>query len=127
MSFDVNLVLVHLLVFKKEFCIMNLSLFELEILKEKRESFYIYFSAPSCGVCQILSPKISSMMQKEFPILKAFHVDSSLQPEIGAQLGLYTNPGLLVFLDGKEFLRRSRAISVTQVEEEIRRVYNLLF
>jgi len=106
---------------------MNLSLSELEILKEKGESFYIYFSAPSCGVCQVLSPKISNMMQKEFPLLKAFHIDTSLYPEIGAQLGLYTNPSLLVYLHGKEFLRRSRSIGVTQVGEDIKRAYNLLF
>ncbi|BAX79388.1 thioredoxin family protein [Labilibaculum antarcticum] len=106
---------------------MNLSLSELEVLKEKRESFYIYFSAPSCGVCQILSPKISGMMQEEFPELKAFHIDTAQHPEVAAQLGLYTNPSLLVYLDGKELLRRSRAISVGQVEEEIRRTYNLLF
>lgn len=106
---------------------MNLSLSELEVLKEKRESFYIYFSAPSCSVCQVLSPKISSMMLKEFPLLKAFHVDTSLHPEIAAQLGLYTNPSLLVYLDGNEFLRRSRSIGVTQVEEDIKRTYNLLF
>ncbi|WP_372754094.1 thioredoxin family protein [Labilibaculum sp.] len=106
---------------------MYLSLSELEILKEKRESFYIYFSAPSCAVCEVLAPKIEQMMQEEFPKLKAFHSDTSLQPEIAAQVGLYTNPALLVYLDGKEVLRKSRAISLSQVEEEIARYYNLLF
>ncbi|MDQ1769587.1 thioredoxin [Labilibaculum sp. A4] len=106
---------------------MNLSLSELETLKEKRESFYIYFSAPSCGVCEVLSPKLRYMMKEQFPNLKAFHVDNSLQPEIAAQLGLYTNPSLLVYLDGKEVLRKSRSIGVSQVEEEIRRTYELLF
>ncbi|PKQ65571.1 hypothetical protein BZG02_00780 [Labilibaculum filiforme] len=106
---------------------MNLSLSELKGLQEKRESFYIYFSAPSCGVCEALSPKLRGMMQEQFPKLKAFYIDSSLQPEFAAQLGLYTNPGILVYLDGKEVLRRSRSIGVSQVEEEIRRTYELLF
>lgn len=106
---------------------MNLSLSELDVLKEKRESFYIYFSAPSCGVCQILSPKISSLMREEFPLLKAFHVNTSMHPEIAAQLGMYTNPSLLVYLDGKEILRRSRSISVGQVREDIKRTYKLFF
>ncbi|MBL4561108.1 MAG: thioredoxin family protein [Labilibaculum sp.] len=106
---------------------MNVSLSGFEKLKEERESFYIYFSAPSCGVCQVLEPKIRDMMQNNFPELKAFHIDSSRQPEISAQLGLYTNPGLLVYLEGKEFLRRSRSIGITQVEEDIKRAYNLLF
>ncbi|MBN2598357.1 thioredoxin family protein [Labilibaculum sp.] len=106
---------------------MNLSLTELETLKQKKESFYIYFSAPFCGVCEVLSPKLKCMMQEQFPKLKAFHVDNLQQPEIAAQLGLYTNPSLLVYLDGKEVLRRSRSIGVSQVEEEIRRPYLLLF
>lgn len=106
---------------------MDLSLSELEILKGKRESFYIYFSAPSCAVCEVLSPKISQMMQAKFPKLKAFYSDTSLQPEIAAQLGIYTNPALLVYLDGKEVLRKSRAFGLNEVEEEITRSYNLLF
>lgn len=106
---------------------MNLSLPRFEKLKEERESFYIYFSASSCGVCQVLEPKIRDMMQDNFPKLKAFYIDSSKQPEIGAQLGFYTNPSLLVYLDGKEFLRRSRSIGITQLEEDIKRTYDLLF
>lgn len=106
---------------------MNLSLSGFVKLKKERESFYIYFSAPSCGVCQVLEPKIREMMKDTFPKLKAFHIDSSEQPEIAAQLGFYTNPSLLVYLDGKEFLRRSRSIGITQVEEDIKRTYNLLF
>ncbi|MGQ1908488.1 thioredoxin family protein [Marinifilum sp. RC60d5] len=96
-------------------------------LKDKQESFFIYFSAPNCGVCQILRPKIEEMFIKQFPKLIAYHVDTANQPELAAQSGLYTNPSLLVFMNGQEVLRRSRAIGVDEVESSLERYYNMLF
>lgn len=106
---------------------MELSLTDLEKLKENRESFYIYFSAPSCGVCEVLYPKLKELMLREFPKLRSFKVDNSKQPEIAAQLGLYTNPSLLVYMDGKEILSRSRVISLQEIENEISRTYSIMF
>lgn len=97
------------------------------VLREERESFYIYFSAPNCGVCQVLYPKLKAMMDIEFPKLKAFEVNTSIQPEIAAQLQLFTNPSLLVFFEGKEFLRRSRAIGLSEVKEALDRTYRLVY
>ncbi len=106
---------------------MKLSLTILDKLKEERASFYIYFSAPNCGVCKVLAPKLRSLMKVQFSRLEAFEVDNSIQPEIAAQLSLFTNPSLLVYLDGKEFLRRSRAIGLGEVEKELKRPYQLFF
>ncbi|WP_421918291.1 thioredoxin family protein [Marinifilum sp.] len=55
---------------------------ELDRLKEANESFYIYFSAPSCGVCEVLKPKIDHMFDGKFPKLRAFHVNTSMQSDI---------------------------------------------
>ena len=66
-------------------------------------------------------------MDERFPHLEAFEVNNAVQPEIAAQLRLFTNPSLLVFLDGKEFLRRSRVIGLGEVEEELNRPYQLFF
>ena len=107
---------------------MNLAdLFELNKLKDKGESFYIYFSAPNCGVCEVLQPKIKELFRKEFSKLKAFHVDTSKQPEIAAQEGLFTNPSLLVFMNGQEVLRRSRTIGIDEISESLRRYYEMIF
>ena len=106
---------------------MKMSLAILEKLKEERASFYIYFSAPNCGVCHVLAPKLKILMAEHFPRLDAYEVDNSIQPEIAAQYSLFTNPSLLVFLDGKEFLRRSRVIGLGEVEGELKRPYQLFF
>lgn len=100
---------------------------ELKHLKENRESFYIYFSAPNCGVCEALQPKIQELFQKEFPKLKVYQVDTGKQPEIAAQEGLFTNPSLLVFMDGQEVLRRSRTIGIDEISESLGRYYEMIF
>jgi len=103
------------------------SLNEIEVLKEQETSFYIYFSSPNCGVCQVLQPKLMSFLEDNFPNLQAYEVDTAMQPEIAAQMGFYTNPSFIVFLNGQEFLRRSRSISLQEIEESLSRPYNLMF
>ena len=105
----------------------SMDLQKLHVLKEKRESFYIYFSAPGCGVCGALQPKLTAFMKEKFPKLKAYEINTSEQADVPAQLGLYTNPSLLVFLDGNEILRRSRAIGLDEVERSITRYYHMFF
>jgi thiol-disulfide isomerase/thioredoxin len=100
---------------------------ELQSLKDKQESFYIYFLAPNCGVCEVLQPKLEELFQNKFPKLKAFHVNTALQPDVAAQEGLYTNPSLLVFIDGQEVLRRSRTIGLGEVHEALNRYYKMFF
>lgn len=96
-------------------------------LKEEQKSFYIYFSAPNCGVCEALKPKIGELMESSFPLLQAFQVDTKTHPEIASQLGLFTNPSLLVFFEGKEFLRKSRTISISQLHKDLYRPYSMIF
>jgi len=104
-----------------------ITLEKLRQLKVARECFYIYFSAPGCGVCEVLHPKLKRLMQDEFPKLQAYTVNTSIQPEVAAQLGLYTNPSLLIFMDGEEVLRKSRAISLDEISQKLDRYYQLLF
>jgi len=105
----------------------NLDIEKLQELKNNQKSFFIYFSAPNCGVCEVLKPKIIEMFQQRFSKLEAYHVDTSIQPEIAAQLGLYTNPSLLVFMQGQEVLKRSRLIGVDEVENSLNRYYEMIF
>lgn len=103
------------------------SLAEIEKLKAQEESFYIYFSSPNCGVCQILKPKLSSFMKGNYPKIQACQVDTVLNPDIAAQLGFYTNPSFLIYLNGREYLRRSRSISLQEIDETLVRPYKLMF
>lgn len=86
----------------------------------------LYFSAPSCSVCHVLKPKLFAAVQSAFDRFETIDVDISRTPEIGSHYGVFAAPTVIVFLDGKEFLRKSRNMSIGEVIESIRRPYGMM-
>ncbi len=86
----------------------------------------LYFSAPGCNVCHALKPKLIDAFETNFDQFKIITVDISETPEISSHFGVFAIPTVLVFLDGKEFLRKSRQMSVGEVVEAIRRPYEIM-
>jgi thioredoxin-like negative regulator of GroEL len=87
----------------------------------------IYFSSPECSVCKVLKPKVEEMIQELFPEIKLFYVDISESPLISGQCRIFSIPTILVFLEGKEFIRKSRNIGLDELAGNLERPYNLLF
>ncbi len=86
----------------------------------------VYFSAPTCNVCHSLKPKLMEAIESNF---KEFHIESidvSVEQEVSAHFGVFAIPTVLVFLDGREFLRKSRHMSVDEVVQEIQRPYEIM-
>jgi len=96
-------------------------------LKEKEEALLVYFSHESCNVCKVLKPKVIEMVNEQFPKIAVAFSDTKKLPEIAGQNGVFTVPTILVFLDGKEYIRSSRNISVMNLEDQIRRPYEMMF
>jgi len=86
----------------------------------------LYFSSPSCNVCHALKPKLISSIEDNFKEFKILSIDTSLDQEIAADFGVFTIPTVLIFLDSKEFLRKSRYMSVEEVIKEIKRPYEIM-
>jgi hypothetical protein len=59
--------------------------------------------------------------------MKGYYGDLSLLPEIGGQFSVFTIPGILVFLNGKEVVREARFISMEQLETQLNRLIELVF
>jgi thioredoxin-like negative regulator of GroEL len=87
----------------------------------------IWFSAAGCGVCSVLRPRVKALFEEVFPQVQWLEVDTTSQPEVAAQHQVFTIPTLLVFLDGREFLRRARNFSPAEVRDALERPYGLLF
>lgn len=98
---------------------------ELKSILEQNSAVLLYFSADTCSVCEILSIKIEESLKNNFPLIKAFRIDNNL--EISTQFTVFTNPTILVFFEGKEFKRYGRNISLNIFNEEIKRVYEMVF
>nr|WP_321267591.1 thioredoxin family protein [uncultured Sulfurimonas sp.] len=86
----------------------------------------VYFSAPSCNVCHALKPKLLDALDANFDDFKVESVDISQNEDIAPYFGVFSIPTILVFLDGKEFLRKSRNMSIDEVIREIKRPYEIM-
>ena len=86
----------------------------------------VYFSAPTCNVCHALKPKLLEALDANFEDFKVESVDISQTENIAPNFNVYSIPTVLVFLDGKEFLRKSRNMSVDEVIREIKRPYEIM-
>ena len=86
----------------------------------------VYFSAPTCNVCHALKPKLLEELDKNFSEFKIESVDISIEEDIAPHFGVYAIPTVLIYLDGKEFVRKSRHMSVHEVLEGIRRPYEIM-
>lgn len=93
---------------------------------QKNLAVLIYFSAPTCSVCHALKPKLLEAIDKNFQDFKIESVDISVDEDIAPHFGVYAIPTILVYLDGKEFLRKSRNMSVNEVISEIKRPYEIM-
>jgi thioredoxin-like negative regulator of GroEL len=86
----------------------------------------VYFSAPTCNVCHALKPKLMQALTDNFKEFIVESVDISVEEDIAPHFGVHAIPTVLVFLDGKEFLRKSRHMSVGEVISEIQRPYKIM-
>ena len=87
----------------------------------------LYFSTPQCNVCKVLKPKLEEFINSDFPEIKMGYVNMESIPSISAQNQIFTVPTILVLLDGKEFIRKSRNINIEEFRQELERPYSLYF
>ncbi len=86
-----------------------------------------YLSTSTCNVCKVLKPKVLELIRERFPSIKPYYIDLEQASVISGQYRIFTIPTILVFFEGKEFLRKSRNIGIEELSQEIERPYNLMF
>jgi thioredoxin-like negative regulator of GroEL len=96
-------------------------------MKEEEPAFLGYFSTQTCNVCKVLKPKVAELIQNEFPKIKLAYIKSDILPEVAAQNQVFAAPTILVFFDGREYIRKSRNIGISELLREIERPYSMFF
>jgi len=86
----------------------------------------VYFSGENCNVCHALRPKFKELFDTEFPLIKQVYLDAKEHEEIALHYQVFSVPTMLVFLDGREFLREGRAVSLYQLKEKLSRAYIMM-
>src|SRR5690606_18147264 len=95
-------------------------------LKNEEQALLAYFSTEICNVCKVLKPKVSELVQNEFSKIKLIYIKSDELPELAAQNQVFAAPTILVFFEGKEYIRKSRNIGIGELQREIERPYSMI-
>jgi thioredoxin-like negative regulator of GroEL len=99
-----------------------------EVERQIREGkgVLLYFSGENCQVCHALRPKLEEVFSRYFPLVKQICLDVSEHPEIAARFHVFSVPTMIVFLQGREFVREGRAVSIYALVEKLRRPYEIM-
>jgi thiol-disulfide isomerase/thioredoxin len=103
------------------------TILEAEELLKKETALLLYFYNNNCAPCLSLRPKVIEMVENNFPKMKLVFVNSLENPALSASCQVFSNPTLLIFFEGKEYKRLSKYVSVSQLEETIKRPYGMAF
>ena len=87
----------------------------------------VYFSHTMCNVCTVLKPKIEDLLKTHFPLMTMHYCDTIEKPEIAAQNSIFAVPTLVIYFEGKEYIRKSRNVGIAELQNTIERPYSLMF
>ncbi|MFW5687857.1 MAG: thioredoxin family protein [Bacteroidota bacterium] len=104
-----------------------MTLEEFNTLKSEHPAVMLYFYNHTCGVCSMLQPKVEALVKEQFPNIRLEMVHANESLELAGQLRMLTVPGMLLFLDGKEYVRANGMVSIQELESRIMRPYRLMF
>lgn len=86
----------------------------------------LYFSGENCNVCHALRPKFKEAFDTHFPLVKQIYLDAHDNAEISAEYQVFSVPTMIVFLDGREFAREGRNVSLHQLVSQLERPYGIM-
>jgi thioredoxin 1 len=95
--------------------------------RSEKKALLVYFSNEQCSLCKALKPKVTEMVQLEFPLLSAHTVDIETSPELAAREIIFTVPVALVYFEGRECIRLIRNFGTHELREKIERHYTAFF
>lgn len=100
---------------------------DIENLAADKAAVLLYFYNDNCAPCKVLRPKVKELVQDNFPQIEFRLINAEQFPETSAQYGVFASPTILVFFEGKEYIRESKNISISELHDKIERIYRMIF
>jgi thiol-disulfide isomerase/thioredoxin len=100
---------------------------DIENLIAEKIAVLLYFYNDNCVPCKILRPKVRKMVEDDFPEIEFRLINTEQFPSTSAHYGVFASPTLLVFFEGKEYIRESKNISISELHDKIERIYTMLY
>lgn len=103
--------------------IINLTNIEMiDLFIAENELPFLYISRPHCSVCHALLPQVQERLES-YPQIKLGHINADEVPEVAGKFSIFTIPVLLLFYEGKEYIREARIVHLDQLDEKINKLY----
>jgi thiol-disulfide isomerase/thioredoxin len=90
------------------------------------EIVILYFSNKACGACEAIRNKVQSMLEV-YSKVKMIDIDGEEQMELAVQNSVFSFPLLILYVEGKEVIRVGRNVNLIELENTIKRYYDMLF
>ncbi len=106
------------------------SLSSLDELKEKTAAptpCLVYFSHHQCNVCKVLRPKVRDLIANNFPEMMLYYVNTMEHPDMAGQFSVFSVPTILVFFEGREYIRESRHVNLSTFRERLEKLYRIYY
>lgn len=97
---------------------------EFKTLLNEQDLVMVYFSRLWCGVCHAMKPQVEKLMQG-YPDISLVEVNLDDTPDLAAQNTIFSVPALVLFYQGKEFMRQAGYLKLDQVERILNRFNEL--
>ncbi len=98
-----------------------------ETVREKEKAFVLYITDDRCNVGESVAPKLVKLLAEQFPKLTLYQTLISKNPVLASQLSVFVVPTILVFFEGKQYIQKSRSFSLSELQQEIQRYYEMVF
>ncbi|MEN2768818.1 thioredoxin family protein [Ornithinibacillus xuwenensis] len=98
------------------------SIYVTETFIQEHPLAFLYISQPNCSVCHALLPKIKELMTT-YPEIALGHLSTTTVEEVAGRFSIFTVPVLLLFVEGKEYIREARIVHIDILDQKIQRIY----
>lgn len=88
---------------------------------ENNELAFVYISRIDCGVCHAVRPQVAQLLEN-YPRIQAIEANADSIPEVAGEFTVFTAPALLLFANGKEYIREARFVNMENLDTQFARI-----
>ncbi|WP_121638986.1 thioredoxin family protein [Virgibacillus sp. Bac330] len=96
---------------------------DIDTFIEQNKLAFLYISREGCSVCHGLLPQVEALME-DYPEIATAHIKAEQVEEVAGRFSVFTVPVLLLFVEGKEYLREARIVHMDLFQEKLEQIYS---
>lgn len=104
-----------------------MELIDIQNYTKENQAVLLYFYNDSCAPCKVLRPKVQELVESRFPEMKFILINAEQFPATASSYGVFASPTIIAFFEAKEYIRESKNISISELDDKISRIYNMIF